>query len=174
MLELLNVNEFDEMYSIMEDSFHNDEFRPRDEQIKLFKNKDYNVFVVKDTDKNIVAFIAVWNFEDFLFVEHFAVDKNNRNNGIGSIILRELKDITNKMICLEVEPPQNEITKRRVQFYRRNGFYLNEYPYIQPPISKGKKPVPLMIMTNDHKVDYNCFKLIKEYIYKNVYKVYTV
>ncbi len=174
MLELLNISEFDNVYSIMEDSFPNDELRPKDEQIKLLENKNYKVFVIKDTEKNIVAFIAVWNFEEFLFIEHFAVNKNNRNNGLGSVILRELKDITNKMICLEVEPPQNEITKRRVEFYKRNGFYLNEYPYIQPSISKGKKPVPLMIMTSEHKVDCNYFNLIKECIYKNVYKVFTL
>ncbi|MBO7288483.1 MAG: hypothetical protein J6V03_00640, partial [Clostridia bacterium] len=79
--------------------------------------------------------------------------------------------ITNKLICLEVEPPQSEITKRRVGFYKRNGFYLNEYPYIQPPISNGKNPVPLMIMTSGHKVNRKEFNLIKEYIYRNVYNV---
>lgn len=171
MLEMLDICEFDKMYSIMESSFPDDEYRPKEEQIKLLENENYNVLVVKGTTGNIVGFIAVWNFEEFLFIEHFAVDKNSRNQGLGGVILKALNDMTNKMMCLEVEPPQSAITKRRVEFYKRNGFYLNEYPYIQPPISKGKNPVPLMIMTSGDKVDDKKFKIIKECIYKNVYKL---
>ena len=171
MLEKLDIKEFDIIYSIMINSFPDDEYRPNDEQIKLLENKNYSILVMRNEKKQIIAFIAVWDFTEFLFIEHFAVDKDNRNKGFGKIILNELKTITRKMLCLEVEPPQCEITKRRVEFYKRNGFYLNEYPYIQPSISSGKKPVPLMIMTSENKIDNSKFESIKKCIYENVYKI---
>ena len=93
------------------------------------------------------GFLAVWEFESFTYIEHFAVDPVLRNSGTGSAMLQELVRKYQKQICLEVELPEDELTRRRIGFYERNGFVFNEYPYIQPPISKGKSPVPLRIMT---------------------------
>ena len=171
MLELLKNTEFDDVYSIMEDSFPADERRPYNEQKMLLNKDNYKVYVIKDTSCRISAFIAVWSFNDFIFIEHFAVDSSFRNSGIGSSVLNDIKNKYNKIICLEVEPPKSEITRRRVGFYERNGFYLNHYPYVQPPISKGKNPVPLMIMTTDKEISEEEFIDIKESIYKKVYNV---
>lgn len=171
MLELLKNNEFDDVYSIMEDSFPEDERRPYDEQKMLLNKENYHIYVVKNTIGRISAFIAVWNFKDFIFLEHFAVDSSLRNSGIGSRVLKDIKSKYNKIICLEVEHPESEITRRRVGFYERNGFFLNHYPYVQPPISKGKNPVPLMIMTTDREISQEEFIGIKESIYKIVYNV---
>ena len=74
------------------------------------------------------------------------------------------------MVCLEVEPPENEISKRRIDFYKRNGLYLNTFPYLQPPISNGKNPVPLMIMSSK-KIDKEKFSFIKDKLYREVYNV---
>ncbi|MBQ6895574.1 MAG: GNAT family N-acetyltransferase, partial [Clostridia bacterium] len=120
MLELLKNNEFDDVYSIMEDSFPEDERRPYDEQKMLLNKENYHIYVVKNTIGRISAFIAVWNFKDFIFLEHFAVDSSLRNSGIGSRVLKDIKSKYNKIICLEVEHPESEITRRRVGFYERN------------------------------------------------------
>ena len=75
------------------------------------------------------------------------------------------------MICLEVELPDCEIAKRRIEFYKRNGFFLNEYPYEQPAITKGRKPLPLMIMTSGSEITKDRFDDIKVLLYKCVYQV---
>lgn len=169
MLNLITEKEFDKMYSIMEQSFPTDEYRPYAEQKALLKNEKYKLFVFKNDVDRIIAFIALWNFNDFVFVEHFAVDSTFRNRGCGSLVLNEVKNKTEKLICLEVEPPETEISKRRVEFYKRNGFFLNNYPYMQPPISKGKSMIPLMIMTSNRSINVNEFTNIKKILYKNVY-----
>ena len=74
-------------------------------------------------------------------------------------------------ICLEVEFPDNEISRRRIGFYERNGFVLNNYPYIQPPISEGRNPVPLKIMTTDKGITEEQFNKIRALLYKYVYNV---
>lgn len=169
MFEMLKTEEFNEMFSIMEKSFPLDEYRPYNEQKALFENEYYNVYAVKE--EKVKGFIAVWDFPEFLYIEHFAVSPEFRNQGIGEKILKELKALFNKPLCLEVEPPENALTKRRIGFYERNGFFLNAYPYTQPPISKGKNPVPLMIMSTGKELSESEFHIIKNTLYKNVYKV---
>ena len=62
------------------------------------------------------------------------------------------------------------MAKRRIAFYERNGFFLNKYDYIQPPMSKGKNPVPLLVMTSGGKVSAKRFDEIKKCLYREVYK----
>ena len=75
-----------------------------------------------------------------------------------------------KPVCLEVEPPENEMTTRRVGFYKRHGFFLNPYPYMQPSISKGRSPIPLLLMTSGSAIDTQAFETIKTLLYRRVYK----
>ena len=71
--------------------------------------------------------------------------------------------------CLEVELPETDMARRRIGFYMRNGFFLNEYDYIQPPISKGRLPVPLRIMTSGGRITQADFEKIRTVLYKEVY-----
>lgn len=164
------INDFEEIYAIMEESFPSDERRTKEGQHGVFYEPFYKMYVHKAENNRIDAFIAVWEFDTFLFIEHFAVDKALRNRGIGAEMLCELIAQTEKRICLEVEPPQGEMPKRRIAFYERNGFSLNGYDYYQPPMSEGKNAVPLMIMTTDGTLTKEEFENIRCILYKIVYK----
>ena len=78
--------------------------------------------------------------------------------------------MTDKDICLEVELPETEKAKRRIAFYERNGFFLNNYEYEQPAYSADKKAVPLLIMTYNKPVSYERFKEIRKELYLHVYE----
>lgn len=163
-------SEFDSVYRLMKISFPEDERRPYKEQMALLDRTEYKIHVLKNNDgSDICAFAAIWDFERFVFVEHFAVSPSCRNAGVGSGMIKRLASKSGKPVCLEVEPPTNEITARRIAFYERNGFFLNDYPYVQPPISKTRRPVPLMIMTTDRKITPEEFDSVKNTLYKNVY-----
>ena len=164
MLQRINETDFPEIYRIMQASFSDDEYRPYDEQLALFEEPEYRIYYMP------AGFLAVWEFESFIYIEHFAVDPALRNSGTGSAMLRELVKQYQKPICLEVELPEDELTRRRIGFYERNGFVFNEYPYIQPPISKGKSPVPLRIMTYRSEITREEFQKMKEILYRRVYK----
>ncbi|MGN0818783.1 MAG: GNAT family N-acetyltransferase [Christensenellaceae bacterium] len=173
MIKLTKEN-FNEVYEIMSNSFPCDELRRRDEQLKLFENRLFSVYALKGEQDDITAIMTVYDFDVFLFVEHFAVKAEYRNKGLGEKMLAELLKTADKQVCLEVEPPETETAIRRIGFYRRNGFYLNEYPYIQPPISKGKNPVSLMIMTSKRPISETEFEFYKQTLYKKVYNVENV
>lgn len=170
MLEKLRFDDFDTMYDLMEMSFPIVEYRPYHEQKALLNNPAYSIYVLHNETKDIKAFIAVWEFDKFAFIEHFAVNPKYRNCGVGGYVLNEITERIGKNVCLEVEPPETEIAIRRIGFYERNGFFLNEYPYIQPPISNGRMAVPLFLMTLGGKVDKDMFESIKATLYTKVYK----
>lgn len=172
MLEVMHRNEFNQVFSIMESSFPIDERRLYEEQKELLNDPMYRIYVLRDNGKNVLkAFIAIWQFTDFAFVEHFAVNQAYRNQGLGALILHEIVQSLSSQICLEVEFPETDFAKRRIEFYKRNGFFLNEYPYIQPPISKGRNPLPLILMTSKEGISPERFAVIKDSIYRVVYKV---
>ena len=169
--------EFDRVFSIMERSFPKDEYRTYEEQKQLLQEERYSIYVAHhEAEQNhdkIDAFLAVWQFEDFTFLEHFATEPDVRGKGLGSLILQEAVQLFSNRICLEVEPPQtdpnisnaistnaistnaistNDTSNRRIAFYERNNFFLNEYPYMQPPITKGRNALPLVIMTSGTRI----------------------
>ena len=87
-----------------------------------------------------------WNFEDFIFLEHMAVEIAMRNLSIGERVLNLLKSLFNKPLLLETEPPNDGTSKRRIGFYIRNGFYLLNRHYIQPPYDHVGPGVELCLM----------------------------
>ena len=168
-IKAITESRFDEVFSIMEKSFPPDEMRPYSEQKALLSNGKYKVFAAFEGEK-IISFAATWQFDNILFLEHLATDPSLRGQGVGAKMLDFLTSGEKRTVCLEAEPPESEITSRRIAFYNRNGFYLNEYPYIQPPISQGRAPVPLMIMTHGRDIDECEFEAIRDLLYKEVYK----
>lgn len=167
-MQKLELYQFDSVYRLMEQSFPSDERRRYQEQLQLLKNPYYSVYIQENATE-IQGFVAVWHFDFFVFLEHFAVNPKFRNFGLGSRILDWMRTTFQTPICLEVEPPETELARRRIGFYERNGFYLNDYPYTQPVLSVGKKEIPLMIMTSDTVVDADTFQQIKDTLYKEVY-----
>lgn len=170
MIEKLRFQEFDSIYHLMKMNFPCDEYRTYEEQKTLLNNPIYSIYVLRADSQDIKAFIAVWEFNKFAYIEHFVVSSNYRNGGIGTNILNELVELLGKIVCLEVEPPETEMASRRIGFYKRNKFFLNEYSYMQPPISQGKNAIPLFIMTSGSKVDEKTFEKIKSTLYTDVYK----
>lgn len=175
MLTTLNPADFFKVYEIMDESFPADEYRSFDGQKALLDDPHYQIYVfTDDASGDIRAFITVWQFDGFGYIEHFAVSGKYRGGGIGSLVLKETAALLNCPICLEVEPPETDFSRRRIEFYKRNGFFLNEYPYIQPPISEGKNPLPLLIMTSGGKISRETFERYQCVLYKYVYKTDTL
>lgn len=170
MLQKLKPEDFDKVFQIMELSFPEDEHRTYEEQKELLNNSLYQIYILPDeSGENIKAFVAVWEFDEMVYIEHLAVNPEFRNGGLGAMILQELISRSEKQICLEVEPPKETMAIRRIGFYERNGFFLNEYDYMQPAISKGRKPIPLLIMTSGRKISKEEFDRIRTVLYTKVY-----
>lgn len=165
MIEKLEITDFETVFSIMERSFPPEEYRPFDAQKALLADPAYRIYTAKENGR-ILGFAAVWELENWLFLEHLAVEPQCRNRGIGGQLLDFLGK---RRTCLEAEPPETEIARRRIGFYERNGFFLNAYPYEQPSLGEGRCPVPLKIMTAGGPISPEEFTALKALLYTRVY-----
>ena len=164
-----NNKEFEEAWKIYEYSFPSDERRSLEKQIKILNNNDYSFSAVYNSGI-LCGIIAAWNFNKFSFIEHIAVKEELRNKGLGSKMIKEFQNESKKMIILETEwPSAGEMANRRIGFWKRNGFKLNEYDYIQPAYGKDKSPVPLCIMSLPNFLKITEFRNIRNAIHKKVY-----
>lgn len=169
MLELLEKDEFEQLYALMEDSFPKAEIRNFKGQQELLENPHYNVYVLRENSE-ILAFFAEWENESYRFIEHLAVNEKFRSQGLGSKSLQAFITLNSKPVVLEVEPPTDDIQRRRIKFYERNGFHLSSYGYIQPVINEGYESVPLVMMTYPELLNNKELHQIKNWLDQTVYK----
>jgi len=155
---------------IYENSFPPDERRDFEKLKILCSNPFFSFFYILK-DKIVIGFYTFWNFKDFNYIEHLAIKADFRGKGLGTELIKKIKSESDQLIVLEVEKPENTIAKKRVEFYESAGFKLCEFPYIQPPYSKDKLPVPMNLMTYPKHLNNSEFLLIKQTLYKEVYNV---
>jgi ribosomal protein S18 acetylase RimI-like enzyme len=168
MLKVLHDEQFDEIFQIIEQSFPIDEYRPYESQRALLSQPHYRIFAY-EKDRELAGFLATWEGPEFIFIEHFAVKERFRNGGLGSKLLQDFLKQQTKPVVLEIELPEGELEKRRANFYKRNGFNLNPWSYVQPALAKGQSPVPLVIMSYPEPLQDQQFQSFKDWVYTNVY-----
>lgn len=165
-----NEKEFTKAYNILEGSFIPAELKTREVLFNQWKEGEVVIEGI-EVHNELAGVITLWVFESFVFAENFAVKAEYRNKGLGAVLLQNIiKKYEKKPIILEVEPAKDVIQARRIGFYERNSFTLSPFGYIQPPLRKGCEDVPLQIMHTGNKLTETEFALIKESVFKTVYK----
>lgn len=158
-----------EVVSLYEKAFPLEERRPTDEWLE--KNSSLDLFTINllESDGQPLGFITIWQFEDFAYVEHFAVDEKQRGNGIGAAAISALRAALSCPVVLEVEPPTEHTSIRRIRFYERNGFVISSLSYLQPPYMSQLQPLELKLMSTDATFLSENFDHIVSTLYKYVY-----
>lgn len=166
------LEQFERVYEIMSASFPVTEYRTKSGQEKLLDRSEYRLLTERDEEERIIAFLAVWEFPALRFIEHLAVDPSVRGGGVGNKLVRKyLEEQSVKPTILEVELPEDELSARRISFYERLGFRLNEYSYVQPPLREGGDPLPLKIMSYPQLLTEQEFLACRAILYSEVYRV---
>lgn len=150
-LKSISDNYFQEAWKLYEDSFPSEERRPLNNQSKVLQNDNYYFDVLIDKNQ-FIGFILWWDFETHKYIDHFATAIEQRNKGIGTLILNKFIDRDNKTIILEVELPTSNINERRIKFYERVGFKINEHYYEIPPVAEDKSPLQLLLMSYPNQI----------------------
>lgn len=142
-------DDFGLVYSDLERAFPYEERRTPSDEKKLLEVKNCHFDRVLCGDKP-VGCTVLWEFENFVFLEHIMIKTEERGKGYGSETLYLIgKTYKNKPIILEVEPPDGGYASKRIAFYERNGFTLNEKTDYMQPSYHGGKGVPLLLMTSE-------------------------
>ncbi len=127
-------------------------------------------FLVAENGDDPVGILTYWNFDDLVYVEHFAIAEELRNQGLGKATFLNFLSQQTDQVVLEIEPPETEEADHRLEFYLSMGFYQNPQPYIQPSYHKDGCTVPMIIMSK-YELDDDEFLEIKNLLYHEVYGV---
>lgn len=130
----------------------------------------FKVYVLLKEDA-YVGFITAWQFDGFIYAEHFAIDESARNGGIGAKAMSGFLATHKDPVVLEVEMPAEVMSKRRVGFYERLGFVLDHHLYHQPPYRPGEDWLEMRLMTYGNIHLDESFETVKSLIHGNVYGV---
>ena len=158
MIRFENVNEetFSAVYEKMCATFPLEERRDYVDQQKCMNDERFCFFEIYDNEI-AVGFISLWNLSGFVFIEHIAIDPDKRSGGYGSKAIELVKETYKKAVILEAEAPETEQQIKRIKFYDRLGFKVNDYPYEQPSYHGGEG-VPLLILSYPEQLKENEFK----------------
>ena len=115
-----------------------------------------------------LGLLTTWHFEEFIYIEHFAIDPDLRSRGYGAEALKTFIAQQQCPIVLEAEPPTDELSTRRIRFYERCGLTLYDFPYIQPAYTPESNPVELRLM-GTLNTDDTPLALVSKILHREVY-----
>ncbi len=131
---------------LYETSFPPTERRSLVLQEEFLAHSHYHFDVWYDGDAPI-AVLGWWDFRRLRFFEHLAVDTSRRSSGYGKKIMRTMMRMWDKPILLEIEPPVDEMTRRRRRFYTKLGFIENDFDHLQTSYCDPDAGVPLRVLS---------------------------
>ena len=114
--------------------FARDELKPLASMRRSWKKNAYDCYGLFDGEEILGYAFFVRRDRDYLF-DYFAIAEERRNEGLGSVFLKQLADCVRDADCIvgEVEDPdmaEDEETsllrERRMQFYLRSGYRKTE------------------------------------------------
>ena len=152
---------FPSFWEIYESAFPLCERRSLEDQIRIFTIDYYHLEAWIEEDK-LLGFIGWWNCEDLRYVEHYAIHPDSRSEGYGSTFLSEWVRNDKKLVLLEIEPVEDEISQRRQNFYHRLGFIDSPIRHWHPPYHKGMGRVDLWLLTYPDLLEENIYQKFHE------------
>lgn len=170
-ISIKNIDNLDFAKKVYNSSFPENERRDFSLIPKLITQEQgaFDFMIIEDNPKPI-GILGIWKFEDFIFIEHFAVEKSQRNKSYGKNIMNYIINLYSKPIVLEVEPPTDKDSIRRIEFYSTLGFSIADIDYLQPPYAKNNPmlEMKLLIYNRLNSQELNLKEVINT-IYSRVY-----
>ena len=154
---------------IYEEAFPLRERRDFQQLVKLTSINYMRLIAIEDSS-TFLGFFIQWEFEKFNYIEHIAIDPLQRGKNYGSTIMKQIIDSNQKTLLLEVEPGEDEISKRRILFYERLGMKLCSFDYKQPPYRKNENSFPMLIMSYSNGLSKELFEDYTSIIKAEVYE----
>lgn len=127
------------------------EQRTSDQQAYAFAHSQYRLIAYSDQGE-LIGFISYWEFEDYLYIEHFAINTDIRGRGYGSQLLSTFVQSADRRILLEIDPIVDEVSRARQRFYQRCGFHTNPYPHRHPPYRCSYPAHSLIVLTTEQVI----------------------
>lgn len=162
MPQVKNIDDplFKSAYKLYQNSFPQYEQRPLNQINASLFHPDF----VFDVGEGAAYLLGTWHTPDFIFVEHFAVHPDLRGKGIGRDLLAQLAMQAKVPIILEIDPIEDDVSRRRLAFYEKAGYKANpQFKYIHPPYEEAFDSFPLLVMSYPDPMDDALYQKFVEY-----------
>lgn len=136
---------FDWLYDLYMQSFPVHEQRLRERQEGVLGHPEYHCDLLCQGETR-VGLLMWWAGPGFRYVEHFAIAPQLRGQSWGSRALREFL-AEGDPVVLEIDPPEDPVSRRRKGFYEGLGLVSNPWPHIHPPYRLEFSGHALEVMT---------------------------
>ena len=160
-------------WKLYEESFPLYERRLCEDHLRAMDEEEFHCQIAVSRGENgtpptLLALFFWWEHGSMNYIEHIAVNPSLRGQNIGSTLLGQfLAQHVDSTTILEIDPPVDEISQRRLRFYRHLGFVLNDYEYFHP--SYGSGPVhPLSILSYPRTLSQEEFDRFVHYIREKI------
>ena len=127
-------------------------------------------FLVAENGDEPVGILTYWTFDELVYVEHFAIAEELRDQGLGKATFLNFLSQQTSQVVLEVELPNTEEADHRLEFYASMGLYRNTQEYMQPSYHGDNQMIPMIVMSK-YELDDDEFEEIRSLLYREVYGV---
>lgn len=156
---------WDAALEIYREAFPRKERRSEADQLRaladpLFRTE--GIFV----DGTLRGIVFYWLFGESRYIEYLAMAPAMRGRNLGSQVLQRF--CAGRRVILEIEPPEDELTVRRLHFYERAGFHADARRYIHPSYSRPFEPHRLVLMSYPSPLENDEARLFADFIRERV------
>lgn len=155
------------LIALYKEAFPEDERRTEAQLKQMIDSVSPMYFNAIECNGTLCGLFVYWDMEEFYYLEHLAIFPEMRNRQIGQQVLDYIAHNLQGVRLLEVEPTEDEMTMRRVNYYMRNGYSVVNRDYIQPSYKALEDASNLWIMSNQDTPRLSEFiETIKEVAYR--------
>ncbi len=138
---------WEQVWRLYLDSFPEHERRRISSHSRACEDKAFKTHIALENG-NLLGLLFYWEYEGYIYIEHIAVNPSMRDNGIGATMMGELlADNFDRKVILEIDPPADENSQRRLEFYKRLGFADTGTVYLHPSYTKNGTPHELLVLS---------------------------
>lgn len=128
----------------------------------------YNSTIICEND-TLIGLLFYWKYGKYTYIERLAISPSLRGKNYGSKILGSFCK-ENKDTILEIDNPIDEISIKRLNFYLRIGFKLQDFEHIHPPYRKEYDGHNLKIMSFNRDLSKEEYEKFNSFLKTNVMK----
>ena len=157
---------FPQAMELYRNSFPDHELREAASQRAILSHPAYHFDVLLE-NRQFIGEILYWDIGQMRYVEHFCILPEQRNRHYGQQALALLSD---RPVLLEIDPPVDPISCRRLGFYQRCGFRENSFAHVHPPYHAGNSGHALRVLSRPDLLTQEEFQTFSDFLRQVVMK----
>ncbi|MEG0163438.1 MAG: GNAT family N-acetyltransferase, partial [Mucinivorans sp.] len=119
--------------------------------------------------EQFAGILYFWQWDGYAYLEHLATLPELRGQNIGGRALEKWKEEQQgRTLMLEIEPPEDEITRRREGFYVRHAMQINTHYHLHPSYSPLTAAHELRVMSFPGLLTEGQFNDFRQYLLTHI------